>query len=125
VATAAVDVAKTSPEARAGLAVYGWRGAAAGVSAGGGKVFVWRSEDRKRQTLATADAPAGPILQLRVSAAGGETYRFAYSADGREWKELGGAVAGAHIEGAHVALTVGGPAGARGAFDWIRVTPRK
>jgi hypothetical protein len=65
------------------------------------------------------------VRALDVSAAGGETYRFAYSADGREWKELGGAVAGAHIEGAHFALTVGGPAGARGAFDWIRVTPRK
>jgi beta-xylosidase len=129
VATVAVDLSKTSEKARAGLAAYGWRNSATGLAIGGGKLFVWRREGETRQTLATADAPQasnadasrGPFLYLRMQAERGETYRFAYSADGREWKALGGPVAGSHVEGVHVALTVGGPGGSIGAFDWFHV----
>jgi|GEM_PF-220464 len=125
VATAAVDVPGAGATARAGLSAYSWRNGAAGVSVGAGKLFVWRRENQTRETLAEAPAPAAATLFLRMTAEGGDTYRFAYSADGREWKELGGAVAGSHIEGARVALTVGGPAGSVASFDWLRITPRR
>jgi xylan 1,4-beta-xylosidase len=125
VATAAVGVPPADTKTRAGLSAYSWRNGAVGVSIGGGRVFVWRRENQTRQTLADVPAPAGATIQLRMTAEGGENYRFAVSPDGREWQALGGPVAGGHVEGARVALTVGGPPGPAASFDWLRITPRR
>lgn len=126
-ATTVVDTRGMSPGAFAGLSAYSYRFGALGVAvSGGGKVVVWRRENRDHRTLAMASVPASSrAVHLRMSAAGGELYRLAVSADGgREWKELGDtAVAGAYVEGARVALTVGGAAGASGSFDSLRVVP--
>lgn len=120
-----VETGAMRAEARAGLSAFSWRDRAVGVAVGGGKVYVWRREGNDRRTLATADAPATPLVFLRMSATGGETYRFAYSADGRTWKELGDGVGGSFIEGARIALTVGGAPGAVAGFDWLRVQPQR
>lgn len=117
-------VAPTAAGASAGLSAYGWRGAAVGVAVGAGKVSVWRREGKARDVLASANAPTSSPVFLRITAERGETYRFAFSANGRDWQTLGGAVDGGYIEGAHVALTVGGPAGAAARFDWVRIEPR-
>jgi beta-xylosidase len=123
--TATVALAPpTANGARAGLSAYGWRGAALGASVGGGKVSVWRREGKTQETLASAPAPASPQVFLRMTAVGGETYRFEFSADGRDWRRLGGDVSGSYVEGAHVALTAAGPAGSEARFDWIRIAPR-
>ncbi|HEX8500009.1 MAG TPA: family 43 glycosylhydrolase [Pyrinomonadaceae bacterium] len=119
-ATALVHLSGAAPASRAGLAAYGWRDSVVGVSAGGGKVIVWRREGDETKRVAAADAPAGGLLHLRMKAEGGERYSFSYSADGREWVELGGAVDGAHVEGARVALTA---AGGAARFEWVRVVP--
>jgi xylan 1,4-beta-xylosidase len=120
VATALVAVGGMTADARAGLAAYGWRESAAGVAVGGGRVTVWRREGRGERVVASADAPKSELLYLRMTAEGGARYRFAFSADGREWTELGGAVEGGYIEAARVALTAGGgPA----RFDWVKITP--
>jgi hypothetical protein len=121
VATTLVDLRDAT--ARAGLSAYSWREWSVGIAAGGGKIAVWRREGKDLRTLATAAAPAAPAVQLRMTASGGETYRFAYSADGRDWKELGGPVSAGYIEGAHVALTAGGRAGSAARFEWVRITP--
>lgn len=107
--------------ARAGLSAYSWREWSVGVAVGGGKVTVWRREGKDLRTPASAALPAGvEKIYLRMKAMGGERYRFAYSADGREWKDLGGEVDGSYIEGARVALVAGGVGASR--FDWIRIT---
>ncbi|HEV2762573.1 MAG TPA: family 43 glycosylhydrolase, partial [Pyrinomonadaceae bacterium] len=106
--------------ARAGLAAYSWRDAAVGISAGNGQFLVWRREGRERKIVETFGfkPPRSPFVHLRMTATDGETFRFAFSADGRDWTELGGAVDGRHVEGARLALTAaGGPA----RFDWVRV----
>jgi hypothetical protein len=64
--------------------------------------------------------PPSDVLYLRMKAEGGESYRFAFSVDGRDWTDVGGAVEGRHIEGARVALTA---AGGAARFDWVKVTP--
>ena len=87
VATALVVARGASGGARAGLAAYGWRESAAGVAAGGGKVTVWRREGREERTVASADAPQSELIYLRMTAEGGERYRFAFSANGRDWKK--------------------------------------
>jgi xylan 1,4-beta-xylosidase len=114
-------LAPSVPGANAGLSAYGWRGAAVGVAVGGGKVLVWRREGKTKETLASATAPTSSPVFLRMTAERGETYRFAFSANGRDWQTLGDAVDGAYIEGAHVALVAGGTAA---RFDWVRVESR-
>lgn len=122
-ATTLVDTQSMSAGARAGLAAYSWRDAAVGVAVSRDKVFVWRREGAQQQTLATADKPPSKSIYLRMTATGGEQYRFAFGDNGRDWTELGGAVAGAHVEGARVALTAG--AGTVARFDWIRIVPTR
>ncbi|HVF57099.1 MAG TPA: family 43 glycosylhydrolase [Pyrinomonadaceae bacterium] len=124
VATASVNLTGMASAARAGLSAFSWRDAAVGVAAGGGRVYVWRREGKDQKTLASADAPASPVLFLRMTASRAETYRFAFSANGRDWKELGDAVAASYIEGARVALTSAGPPGSVARFDWLRIKAR-
>jgi beta-xylosidase len=123
VATTRVRLRGLGARGRAGVAVYSWRERALGVAAGGGRVYVWRREGRRQETLASAAVGRYESILLRVSAAGGESYRFAYSADGRVWKELGAAVPGGNVEGARVALTAGGTQDTAARFDWFRIVP--
>jgi xylan 1,4-beta-xylosidase len=124
VAMTLMDTRELGAGASAGLAAYGWRDNAVGVTVGGGHVSVWRRDGRDRQTRATAPTPPNaPSIYLRMTVTQGEQFRFAYSANGRDWNELGGAVKAGNIEGAHVALTAGGAGRAR--FDWIKITPGK
>ncbi|HST53747.1 MAG TPA: family 43 glycosylhydrolase [Pyrinomonadaceae bacterium] len=118
VATVLVDARGMATGVRAGLAVYGWRDACIGIAAGGGKVSVWRREGKDERVVASTDAPKSDAIYLRMTAAGGERYSFAFGANGREWTNLGGAVGGGYIESARVALTaVGGAA----RFDWVKI----
>jgi beta-xylosidase len=117
-AVAKVDARGTAAGALAGLAAYSWRDAAVGVAWGGGKVTVWRREGPGHSVVASADAPREGAVFLRMTVEAGETYRFAFSGDGRRWTELGGAVNGSHVEGARVALTA---AGGAARFDWVRI----
>jgi beta-xylosidase len=122
VATALVVTRGMGASARAGLSAYAWRGWAVGVAAGGGRVTVWRREgdDMRRdlRVMAETQAPNADALYLRMTAEGGERYRFAFSANGREWTDVGGAVDAGYIEGARVALTASGGAA---RFDWVKV----
>lgn len=124
VATTLVDTRELKGNASAGLAAYSWREGAVGVAIGGGNVFVWRRDGKDRQTPATLPAPASSSVYLRMTVSDGEQFRFAFSTNGRDWKEVGGVVQAGNVEGAHVALTAGGAAaGAR--FDWLKITPAR
>jgi hypothetical protein len=84
--------------------------------------MIYKREARKHQIVATVNAPASPLLHLRMKVTNGSDYRFAYSMDGREWKEIGEGIGGAYLEGIRVALTVGGAEGASAKFEWLRIT---
>ena len=120
--TTLVDLKGAAAGVRAGLSAYGWREDALGVSAGGGKVYVWRREGREPRRVAEANAPTTGLLYLKMKVEGGERYSFSFSANGREWTDIGGAVDGAYVEGVRVALTA---AGGAARFDWVKVTPGK
>jgi beta-xylosidase len=122
VATTLVDTRGLATGATAGLAAYSWREDAVGVTVGGGRVFVWHRDGKNQQTPATALLPDAPSVYLRMKVTDGEQFRFAFSINGRDWKDVGEAVTASNVEGAHVALTAGG-AGAR--FDWLKITPAR
>jgi beta-xylosidase len=123
VATTLVNLRDMPATMRAGLAAYGWPTAALGISVGGGKIVVWRREEKNQETPYTADAPRAEAVYLRMTATEGERYSFSYSTNGRDWTALGAAVGGSHIEGVRVALTASGAPGATAKFDWLRITP--
>ena len=125
-ASVRVVLANASTPEKAGLSVYSWRGAAVGVSIGGGRVFSWRRDDGRQQELASIDLAQKPeSVVLRVKVADGETFRFAFSTDGGgSWRDVGEKISKSDIEGARLALIYDGAAGPYAAkFDWLRVTP--
>ncbi|HKP14096.1 MAG TPA: family 43 glycosylhydrolase [Blastocatellia bacterium] len=132
VATAIVDKRGLKPGTRAGLAAYGDEENALGVAVGGGRVTVWRREKGTDRTLATKDEPRGTSVYLRMTAKGGDRFRFAVSGDGRSWTEVGEAMNGEYLppwdRAVRVALTVGGATGAAAKFESFRIssirTPR-
>jgi hypothetical protein len=58
-----------------------------------------------------------------MSVTRGSHYRFAFSSDGSDWKEIDDELNGSFLEGVRIALTTGGVAGATAKFEWLRVTP--
>ncbi|HXG54176.1 MAG TPA: family 43 glycosylhydrolase [Vicinamibacterales bacterium] len=124
VVTTLAEASGAFPQSRAGLSAYSWRDRSIGIAFGGNKVMLWSRAGKDVQTLATTDVPRARALYLRMTAQDAELYRFAYSANGRDWTELGEPLNGRNIEGAHIALTGSGAPGAVARFDWIRITPR-
>ena len=122
-ATARIDTAKISSGEAAGISVYSWRENALGISAGSGKIYVWRREDGVQKEVSSVALPANSAaINLRIKAVDGENFNFAHSLDGKTWLNLGGKVTFGNLEEARIALIYNGAiknAGAR--FDWIKV----
>jgi beta-xylosidase len=127
--TAATAINTRGMKARslAGIAAYGDGENALGLSVGDGKAALWRREKNDHKVVASVDAPNAPVLHLRMTAAGGNRFRFALSPDGRRWTDVGEELDGSFLppwdRGVRVALTSGGSPQASGAFDYLRITP--
>ncbi|MEO6950404.1 MAG: family 43 glycosylhydrolase [Polyangia bacterium] len=108
VATVKLDAGSATS---AGLAVVGTPSAALGVSVESGKVVVWR-RDKGMETVVASAPMASRSATLRVTASGGHSYRFAYSADGRSFHDVGASVDGIDVPpwdlGVRVALVASG-----------------
>lgn len=127
--TTAIDMSGLQSGTMAGLAAYGDAENALGIAIGDGKMMVWRREKGNQQTLATIAAPRAPLIYLRMTATGGDRFRFAMSRDGRSWTEVGEQVTGNYLppwdRAVRVALTAGGASGAAAKFEWFRIAPTK
>lgn len=126
-ATAKIDFTNLAPDEAAGISAYSWRGNAVGASIGSGRIFVWRRENGNQQTAGAVDLPKNvSAVYLRMRAEEGEFYRFAFSTDGVNWRDLSEKVTGSHVEGARVALIYNGKNTKPNArFDWLRVEAAK
>ena len=126
VASTALDN-HTKPGTIAGLAAVGDRANATGVAVGDGKVQVWHRVRGQQQIIAERPAPKSDELFLRLTAKGGQHYRFAYSTDGKTWTDIGADASGKHLppwdRAVRVAVTVGGAADAEARFDFLRIVP--
>jgi beta-xylosidase len=125
VATTLIDVGGMKPGTLAGLSAYNGSEDALGIVAGDGKILSYRRESKKHQVINTIAAPHASLLYLRMSVTGGARYRFAFSVDGREWRELGGEINGGYLEGVRVSLTVGGTEGAEAKFESMEIKPSR
>ena len=129
VATTTINMSGLKPGAMAGLAAYGDEENALGVAVGGGKLTLWRREKGKQETLATKDAPRASIVYLKMTAVGGDRFRFAVSGDGRSWADVGEQLKGEYLppwdRAVRVALTAGGASGAAATFEWFRIAPTR
>jgi len=122
-ATTRVDYSKLATDELAGITTYSWRGNAVGISFGNGKIFTWRRENGKQTNVASVELPKNETaVFLRIRTKDGEVFNFAYSTDGKTWKEVGDKIFFGNLDGARLALIYKDKtpnAGAR--FDWFRV----
>ena len=125
VATTAVDVCSLARDAVASLTAYGDRRNALGIAVRNNSVVLWRRKRGKIAVISTCDIAGSPTVHLRMTVAAGHNYRVAFSLDGKHWADGARKLDGAHLppwdRGVRVALTVGGVAGARARFDFLRV----
>lgn len=119
-----IDFADLKTDEIAGIAVYGGRGNAAGISLGKGRIFVWRRQNGNQKEMQSLALPIGrKKIQLKLSAVDAKEFTFYYSLNGKTWHTIERKVDGGHIEGARIALVYGGKRTVAGAkFDWLRVS---
>lgn len=129
-ATTVVETASLTGGGGAGISAFGDLENSLGLSFSDGKVILWRREKNEQRVVEAADAPAGAAsIHLRMRARDGHRYRFAFSRDGRSWKDVGDELDGAFLppwdRGVRVALVAGGAPGTTGRFGFLRVEPSK
>lgn len=126
IATTVADLRGMKPGALAGLAAYGDVENALGIAVGGGKLIVWRRENNEHKIVAMAEAPKSRLVHLRMISTGGHRFRFAASADGQRWTQVGnkqGTALPPWDHAVRVALTSGGVEGAAARFDGLQIAP--
>lgn len=128
VATTRVNMTSLQPNVYAGLGAYGDTENALGIVTNGDKVMLYRREKKDHRSVAEIPLPAGrgPALHLRMTARGGNRFRFAVSRNGVSYQDIGEEVDGSYLppwdRGIRVALTAGGSSDARATFEAVRVT---
>jgi hypothetical protein len=90
VATTLIDTCRMLRGALAGLSAYGDAENALGAAVDGRNIILWRRERNEQKMVETiADVVTSPLVYLRMTADGGHRYRFAVSADGNRWQNVG------------------------------------
>lgn len=130
-ATTIVDTRRLNAGAHAGITAFGDAENALGlVVERDGKLILFKRE-KNQDTMLPTDQPkirlVNPLVHLRMTATGGNTFQFASSVDGRRFTDIGASVDGKFLppwdRGVRVALTTGGGRGATGAFNSLRIEP--
>jgi beta-xylosidase len=128
VATTLVDANDLPAGELVGLSAYGDGENALGLSVDGrGALHLWRREKKEEREVTTLLPDFGGRLRfyLRMTAREGHLYRFAFSADGHNWKEVGEELDGSYLppwdRGVRVALTAGGARQATARFGFMRI----
>jgi beta-xylosidase len=127
-ATTLIDTRGMRRGALVGLSAYGDAENALGAVVDGRNIILWRREKNEQKMVATINnAVTSPLVHLRMTANDGRRYRFATSADGNRWRNVGEEMDGEYLppwdRGVRIALTTGGAAGASAKFEWMRIAP--
>jgi beta-xylosidase len=120
IATTVADVSELKAGSFVGIAAIGDAANAVGLAVGDGKLMLWRVQKGVHEKIVSVDVPKSQQVHLRVSAKDGHVFQFAASADGQQWKPVGGAQGGEQLppwdRGMRIGLTVGGAGDAAGHF---------
>jgi xylan 1,4-beta-xylosidase len=129
VATTEVNTSGMKEGQFAGLNAFGDLDNALGVAVGSGKVVSFKREKSVDTITGDVDLPKSSSIWLRLTATEGHRFRFAMSANGRDWKQIGEEVDGSYLppwdRGVRVALTSGGIQGTVARFGSLRITPSR
>lgn len=133
-ATTVIDrraILNARPDEYVGLSAYGDLENALGISVGaGGRVILYRRERGAHRNVTESILPesitgASNLLYLRMTARGGNLFRFEVSPDGQRWQAVGEELDGSYLppwdRGIRVALT----ASETGRFESLRITPSR
>jgi beta-xylosidase len=124
-----LEARELTPGAKAGLSAFGDMANALGIVLDGDKVRIWRRQRNKTEFMATNAAPSIARIHFRMRVSDGHHFRFAFSDDGRNWKDIGRDIdlEGDYLppwdRGLRVALTAGGIENSAAKFDWLRIVP--
>ncbi|MCP9494523.1 MAG: family 43 glycosylhydrolase [Pyrinomonadaceae bacterium MAG19_C2-C3] len=130
-ATTIVNTRRLNAGANAGITAFGDAENALGlVVERDGKLTLFKRE-KNQNTMLPTNQPrirqVSPLVHLRMTATGGNTFQFAASVDGRRFTDIGTSVDGKFLppwdRGVRVALTAGGNRNATGAFGSLRIEP--
>jgi xylan 1,4-beta-xylosidase len=129
VATTVLDRSGNWQDQSAGLNAFGDMENALGVNVSGMKVVLFKREKNVDAIVGEADAPKSNSIWLRMTATEGHRFRFAMSANGRVWRDLGEELEGQYLppwdRGVRIALSSGGARGAVARFGSLRITPTR
>lgn len=127
-ATAVILTDSLRPDAQAGLAAIGDRRNAIGVSVSRNAITVWARQRGTDKTVARVPAIKAACVYLRMIAEHGDRLRFAFSANGKDWREIGTMLDGSFLapwdRSVRIALFTGGAGEAPARFDSVRIVTR-
>jgi beta-xylosidase len=128
IATTAVRADSLHPDVQAGLAAIGDRHNAIGISLSSNAITVWIRQRGKDKILAQAPAIKAGRVFLRMTAEDGDKLRFAFSANGEDWREIGTTLEGDFLtlwdRSVRIALFTGGGGEVPARFDYVRIVTR-
>ncbi|GAB3926022.1 family 43 glycosylhydrolase [Mucilaginibacter myungsuensis] len=109
VATATV---KVTPGVSSGLSAFGDINNAIGLSVSNGELLLWKVRRNQRSVIDRVKAPAAKALQFKITVQQGKNLQYAYSVDGKSWKNIGETQDGAYLppwdRGVRIALVAQG-----------------
>jgi hypothetical protein len=114
-------LSKPQPGVAAGIAVVGDAANATGLALGNGKLLLWRREKGDQKIVVEVDAGEAGRQRLKVTATGGNRFRFSASPDGKHWTNVGDEQSGDRLppwdRSIRVGLTVGGTTNGAAVFE--------
>ena len=123
---AKIELETDDPRIASGVAAYGDAGNAMGLSVGRNTLQLWsRRAGVTRTVWNDVFATTRREVYVKLECRSGSRYRFWFSIDGQRWRAVPRMLHGEFLppwdRGVRAALTVHGPAGAAGRFEWVRL----
>lgn len=124
-ATTVVLADSLRTDGQAGLAAVGDKRNAIGISLSANAITVWMRQRGQHKTLAQVPAIKAARVYLRMTAEHGSKLRFAFSADGKDWRKIGTTLEGDFLtpwdRSVRIALFSGGGSEVPAGFDSVRI----
>lgn len=128
IASTMIDLKTVKIGAMAGIAAYGDKENALGLSVKGNNLIVWKREKNNFKMISNNPRPKDyTVIYLKMTAKDGNKFKFEYSGNNKTWFKLNDTVDGTFLppwdRGVRVALTVGGTVEPYASFGSFSLKP--